>query len=84
LNHLLLLSFLTHLNSSFVKQMSLAHMVQRFLPWLCSVQKKCHGSIAHGNPGSSNVLQWQQQQQQQHELLSFAVQESHIGDIAVM
>jgi hypothetical protein len=45
-----------HLKNSLVKQMSLAHMVHRFLPWLCSLQKKDSGSSAHGRPGSSYVL----------------------------
>lgn len=45
-----------HLKNSFVKQMSLAHMVQRFLWCVCSFQKKDSGSSAHGRPGSSYVL----------------------------
>lgn len=46
-----------HLKNSFVKQMSLAHMVHLFFWWLCSLQKKDSGSRAHGSPGSSYVLQ---------------------------
>jgi hypothetical protein len=55
---LLLLQLLlsSHLRKVLVKQMSVAHIVQRFLWWVCSLQKNDSGSSAHGSPGSSNVL----------------------------
>lgn len=49
----------TYRSSSFLKHTSLAHIVQRFMPCIGSVQKNDQGVSVHITPGSSNMLRAQ-------------------------